>query len=103
MGTILKHMPQVGATSFTQHLGSNHTEASVALGVDPSTLTGSPEDIAGLPDVLRLPLVDAFMEGLALVFLIAIPFAALGILILSREDELPLRETSGLEELAGEG
>ena len=55
--------------------------------------------IGELPDRLRLPLLDAFVEGLGRVFVVGVPFAGLGLLLMARVRELPRRETSGLEEL----
>ncbi len=67
---------------------------SGAAGIDPAVLMGSPEQIRALsPDVQRA-VVDAFAGGVSSVFLWAVPFAALGFLIVLFIPEFPLRDTA---------
>ncbi len=100
LGTAL--FGAVLAGSLARRLDGPLGELAQQLGVDIADLTGSPEEIALLPDVLRIPLVDGFTDGLSLIYLIAIPFAVLGLVLMAREKELPLRETTGLEEMSGD-
>ena len=89
------------AGTLAQRLDGPLGERAEQLGVDITELTGSPEEIALLPEVLRVPLVEGFTDGLSLIYLIAIPFAMLGLILMAREKELTLRETTGLEEMSG--
>src|SRR5690606_31284943 len=57
-------------------------------------LTGSPALIAQLPDQVREPLMQAFSNAITDVFLVAIPFAAIALLLMLVLPELPLRETA---------
>jgi EmrB/QacA subfamily drug resistance transporter len=64
-------------------------------GVDPGTLTGTPEQIQSLPDIVRVPLVDSFVAAIDQVFLTGIPVMLLALLLIFFLPELPLRETTG--------
>lgn len=65
-------------------------EESVPVG----DLTGSPALIAQLPDQIREPLIQAFANSITDVFLVAIPFAVIALLLVLILPELPLRETA---------
>jgi EmrB/QacA subfamily drug resistance transporter len=71
-------------------------------GVDPESLSGTPEAIQALPAAAREPLLQAFMDGIDRVFLVGVPIALAALVLIVFLKELPLRETSGLQENAGE-
>lgn len=69
-------------------------------GVDPSALTGTPEQIQGLADPVREPLLDAFVAAIDQVFLVGVPIMVVAFLLILLLPELPLRETTGAHESA---
>jgi EmrB/QacA subfamily drug resistance transporter len=71
-------------------------------GLDSSQLGGTPEAIAALPDAVRQPLIESFTEALDRVFLVAVPVGLLALVFVVFLRELPLRETSGVQEAARE-
>lgn len=71
-------------------------------GLDSGQLGGTPEAIAALPDVVRQPLIESFTEALDRVFLVAVPVGLLALVFVVFLRELPLRETSGVQEAARE-
>lgn len=87
-------------SSLGSILAGDLMREAVALGIDPGQLTGTPDAIRALPGSLRQPVQDAFIDGLREIFLVSVPFALAGLLLMLRLRELPLRETTGLEEIA---
>jgi EmrB/QacA subfamily drug resistance transporter len=71
-------------------------------GVDPSAISGTPEAIQALPDAAREPLLSSFMDAIDRVFLVAVPVVLVAFVLTLFLRELPLRETSGLQEDARE-
>ena len=69
-------------------------------GLDPDAISGSPEAIQALPAVVKEPLLEAFMEAIDRVFTVGVPVVVVAFLLTLFLKELPLRETSGLEENA---
>ncbi len=70
-------------------------------GVDQATLTGSPAAIQALPDPVREPLLAAFTTAIDAVFVVGGVVMALAFVVNLFLKELPLRDTSGLQEAAG--
>lgn len=71
-------------------------------GLDAGQLGGTPETIAALPDQVKQPLLEAFTEALDRVFIVAVPVTVVALVFLIFLRELPLRETSGVQEAARE-
>jgi EmrB/QacA subfamily drug resistance transporter len=69
-------------------------------GADLDQLQSSPAAIAALPDQIRQPLLDAFTEAIDTVFLVGVPVITAAFLLTLFLKEIPLRETSGLQESA---
>ncbi len=61
-------------------------------GINPSKLTGSPQVILALPDVLRIPVIESFVRALDQVFLTAVPVAIAAFLLALFLKEQRLRE-----------
>jgi hypothetical protein len=71
-------------------------------GFDVSAVSGTPETIAALPDAVREPLLEAFMDAIDRVFLVGVPVVVVGLVLILFLREIPLRETSGLQESSRE-
>jgi EmrB/QacA subfamily drug resistance transporter len=71
-------------------------------GVNASELQGTPEAIQALPDAVREPLLTAFTEAIDQVFLVGVPVIVAALVFILFLREIPLRETSGLQEAARE-
>jgi EmrB/QacA subfamily drug resistance transporter len=71
-------------------------------GVDPSAISGTPEAIQALPDVVKEPLLESFMEAIDRVFVVGVPVVIVAFVLILFLREIPLRETSGLQESAAE-
>jgi hypothetical protein len=63
------------------------------IDIDPATLQGSPEMILGLDPQIRAVVVDAFSGAISTAFLVAVPLALLGSLLMVLLPEHPLCET----------
>ncbi|HKZ18696.1 MAG TPA: MDR family MFS transporter [Acidimicrobiia bacterium] len=59
-------------------------------------LTSSPAAIAALPEAVRTQVVEAFASSIGTVFLVALPFTVLALVLALMTPELPLRETAHL-------
>ena len=57
-------------------------------------MTGSVDAIAQLPEAIRGQVIDAFSGSVTTVFLVAVPFVLIGLILAFLLPELPLRETS---------
>lgn len=57
-------------------------------------LTSSPSAIAALPDPIRSQVIEAFASSITRVFLVALPFTVLALVLALMTPELPLRETA---------
>ena len=55
---------------------------------------GSPAQIRALPPDVQGAVVEAFAEGVSSVFLWAVPFALVGLVLVILVPELPLRDTA---------
>ena len=64
------------------------------------SLKGTPETILGLPDDVRLRVVDGFAASLQDVFLWAVPVIVVAFLVTLRLRDQPLRDTVGTEPVA---
>ncbi len=71
-------------------------------GFDTAAVSGTPEAIAALPEAVREPLLAAFVEAIDRVFLVGVPVMLAAFVLTLFLRELPLRETSGLQETASE-
>ena len=63
-------------------------------GADPSEMTGSVDAITQLPEAIRGQVIEAFSGSVTTVFLVAVPFVLIGLVLAFMLPELPLRETS---------
>lgn len=70
--------------------------------VDPEQLSGTPEAIRALPDAVREPVLQAFTVAIDQVFLVSAAVCAVAFVVVLFLDELPLRDTSGLQEAAND-
>lgn len=68
--------------------------------LDIAELTGSPETIRELPNDLQIPVIESVAESINLVYLSAVPLAVVMVGIAWLMREVPLRESSPLEEAA---
>jgi EmrB/QacA subfamily drug resistance transporter len=57
-------------------------------------LTSSPSAIAALPETVRSQVIEAFASAITTVFLVALPFTVLALVLALMTPELPLRETA---------
>jgi EmrB/QacA subfamily drug resistance transporter len=57
-------------------------------------LTSSPAAIAALPEAVRSQVIEAFASAITTVFLVALPFTVLALVLALMTPELPLRETA---------
>jgi hypothetical protein len=69
-------------------------------GVDASQLQTNVTQIQSLPAVVREPLLEAFTTAIDRVFLVGVPVILVALVLTLFLKELPLRETSGLQEAA---
>jgi EmrB/QacA subfamily drug resistance transporter len=88
----------VFAALFNSHLSDHLKEKLPAnSGVSPSSLRGSPEQLATLPPSVHAAYVESFVASLQSVFHVAIFFAAAGFLISLLLPKIELRGTTGGE------
>jgi EmrB/QacA subfamily drug resistance transporter len=99
----------IGTAVFGSVLSATLTASLLATfpggappGVDPSALSGTPEAIQALPDPVREPLLEAFMDAISRVFLVGVPVILVAFVLVLFLKELPLRETSGMQDTAHE-
>jgi EmrB/QacA subfamily drug resistance transporter len=59
------------------------------------SVTGSPDEVAQLPDAVRGPYLEAFADSLDKVFLYAAPIALVGFFVALFLKEIPLRSSAG--------
>jgi EmrB/QacA subfamily drug resistance transporter len=69
---------------------------------DPASLQTDPAAIQALPEAIRVPVQEAFTAALDQVFLVGVPVIAVAFVLTLFLPEIPLRETSGLQETARE-
>jgi EmrB/QacA subfamily drug resistance transporter len=62
--------------------------------VDPDALRSTPEVIATLPPAIRDAVIEAMANSLQVVFLVAVPLALVGFVVMWFVEEHPLRETA---------
>lgn len=89
-------------SGLAKHL-ANLAPAGVAI--DPAAVQGGPEALRSLPPAAHAAVVEAFARSLHSVFLVAVPIALAGFVIVLFLKELPLRESAhvGLETLGEAG
>ncbi|MGH8925230.1 MAG: MDR family MFS transporter [Acidimicrobiia bacterium] len=68
--------------------------AGLGSGVGGGPLTSSPAAIAALPDSVRSQVIEVFASSIGTVFLVALPFTVLALVLSLLTPELPLRETA---------
>jgi EmrB/QacA subfamily drug resistance transporter len=68
--------------------------ASLLPGAGSGQLTSSPAAIAALPETIRSQVIEAFASSITTVFLVALPFTVLALVLALMTPELPLRETA---------
>jgi hypothetical protein len=73
----------------------------VASGVDGSLLQ-APDQIQSLPLADQVPVEQAITDGISAIFLLALPFMVITWALAWFVKEIPLRETTALEEAARE-
>ncbi|MGN8244819.1 MDR family MFS transporter [Cellulomonas soli] len=81
-------------------VGDLIAEGLVRLGVDPSALgggSGALPDLATLPDPVRVVVESAFGDGIAELFLLAVPVALVSLVAVCFLREVPLGTRSGAE------
>jgi EmrB/QacA subfamily drug resistance transporter len=69
-------------------------------GVDPSQLQTDVSQIQSLPAAVQEPLLEAFTAAIDRVFLVGVPVILVALVLTLFLKELPLRETSGMQEAA---
>ena len=69
-------------------------------GFDAAAVSSTPEAIAALPDEVREPLLAAFVDAIDRVFMVGVPVILVAFVLTLFLRELPLRETSGIQESA---
>jgi EmrB/QacA subfamily drug resistance transporter len=69
--------------------------------VDPATIRGRPETLAGLTPAVREAMVEAFARSFHTVFLVCVPVGVIALVLALRLREIPLREHASADELAG--
>ena len=74
---------------WLERLGPSVAQA----GIDPATLQGSPAAIAALPPEVRQVVAEAFARSISTVFLVAVPFAIVALVLVLLLEEKPLRDT----------
>ncbi len=72
-------------------------------GIDPRSLTGSPQVILALPDALRIPVVESFVHALDVVFLTAVPVAVAAFVLSLFLKEVRLRGRNDAPAMAAPG
>ena len=92
---------------LSNRLASNLREllppGGLGPGVSTSQLKGRPSTILSLPPDVRGPVVEAFARSIDTVFLVAVPVAAVGFLMVLLLREIPLRTTRDEVAEAGPG
>jgi hypothetical protein len=81
-----------GAIFSSRLSGSLPRDVPAGTRVDPARLQASPAAIRALPRELQVAVEHAVASSLHVVFLVAAPFAALGLLVVLFLHELPLRD-----------
>jgi len=70
--------------------------------VDPATLRGRPETLAGLMPAVRETVADAFARSLHTVFLVCVPVGIIAFVLALLLREIPLRDHALADDLLGE-
>jgi EmrB/QacA subfamily drug resistance transporter len=83
-------------------LSAHATKAQLRL-LHGGSITANPAQIDHLPPAQRAVVVDAFSHALQDVFLVAVPFAALAVVLSLIMKEIPLRTTALVTAAPGEG
>jgi len=100
-GSVLTSTLTTELTAVMEQLAGTLPPEAMAQ-FDPTNLQTDPAAIQALPEAIRTPVLEAFTTALDRVFLIGVPVITLALLITLFLRELPLRETSGLQEAASE-
>src|SRR5581483_2268885 len=86
------------ASLLSERLGTFLPAGALSsVGLDPESLSASPEQLRALPPDLLAPTVRALSESTTSVFLYAVPVLLVGFVLSFRLPGLPLRETVNLE------
>ncbi len=96
----------IGVSALGAVLGSRITtlitDGLAALGIDPSALgggTSSVPDVSTLPEPVKTIVESAYGEGIADLFLIAVPLGLIALIAVLFLKEVPLGSRSGVEQL----
>ncbi len=81
------------ASQLTTNLGTTLARNPLPTGVDPH-VTAVPSLLHALPDAVSRPIVQAYSDSLHTVFLYAVPFGLLALVVSFFLKEMPLRDTS---------
>jgi len=81
------------SSQLTTNLGTTLARNPLPQGVDPH-VTAVPALLHALPDAVSRPIVQAYSDSLHTVFLYAVPFGVLALLVSFFLKEIPLRDTS---------
>jgi EmrB/QacA subfamily drug resistance transporter len=79
---------------LTYYLGILVPAGSLPPGISPAALTGSPQQIQSLPPAVQAAVGEAFVRSISTVFLWAVPFAVLSLLLVLFIPEVPLRDVA---------
>jgi EmrB/QacA subfamily drug resistance transporter len=79
---------------LTYHLARLVPAGSLPPGISPAALTGSPQQIHSLPPDIQVAVGEAFVRSISTVFLWAVPFAVLSLILVSFIPEVPLRDVA---------
>lgn len=72
-----------------------------ASGIDTELLMGSPQQIRALDPEVQEAVVEALSQSVSSVFLWALPFAVIGLVLVILMPELPLRDTAHVSRMGG--
>ena len=70
-------------------------------GIDTELLMGSPQQIRALDPEVQGAVVEALSQSVSSVFLWAVPFAVIGLVLVILMPELPLRDTAHVSRMGG--
>ena len=78
------------------------TRPPESANVDPATIRGRPETLAGLTPAVREAVVDAFARSLHTVFLVCVPVGIVAFVLALLLREIPLRDHAPGDDTPGE-
>jgi len=84
----------IGGAVLSNRLTHNLTGIHGANAADLKALAGKPKQILALPDSIRGHVVHAFSSSIANVFMVGVPFALIGLVLVICLREVPLRDST---------